>query len=38
MFILDTGDLTNANADYQAYLQWLDEGNEPLPSTDLENA
>ncbi|CAB4144591.1 hypothetical protein UFOVP456_51 [uncultured Caudovirales phage] len=23
-----------ANTDYQAYLKWLDEGNEPLPADD----
>ena len=25
-----------ANTDYQAYLKWLDEGNEPLPADELE--
>jgi len=24
-----------ANVDYQAYLAWLDEGNEPLPADEL---
>lgn len=24
------------NADYQAYLKWLDEGNEPLPADEGE--
>jgi len=23
-----------ANTDYQAYLKWLDEGNEPLPADE----
>jgi hypothetical protein len=23
-----------ANTDYQAYLKWLDEGNEPLPAEE----
>ena len=23
-----------SNADYQAYLKWLDEGNEPLPADE----
>ena len=25
-----------ANTDYQAYLRWLEEGNEPLPAEQLE--
>lgn len=25
-----------ANTDYQAYLKWLDEGNEPLPPDEVE--
>ena len=25
-----------ANTDYQAYLQWLSEGNEPLPADEPE--
>jgi hypothetical protein len=25
-----------ANTDYQAYLAWLDEGNEPLPPDEAE--
>jgi len=25
-----------ANTDYQAYLKWLDEGNEPLPPDEAE--
>ena len=24
-----------ANTDYQAYLKWLDEGNEPLPADEV---
>lgn len=24
-----------ANTDYQAYLKWLSEGNEPLPADDI---
>ena len=24
-----------ANTDYQAYLKWLEEGNEPLPADEL---
>lgn len=24
----------SANADYQAYLRWLEEGNEPLPADE----
>lgn len=30
-FIFDS-----ANTDYQAYLRWLDEGNEPLPADEGE--
>ena len=26
--------LDPANTDYQAYLKWLDEGNEPLPADE----
>ena len=26
-----------ANTDYQAYLKWLDEGNQPLPADDNAN-
>jgi hypothetical protein len=26
-----------ANADYQKYLEWLAEGNEPLPPDELQN-
>ena len=26
-----------ANTDYQAYLKWLEEGNEPLPADDNTN-
>lgn len=26
--------LDPANTDYQAYLKWLEEGNEPLPADD----
>ncbi len=26
-----------ANTDYQAYLKWLDEGNEPLPADEGES-
>lgn len=26
--------LDEANTDYQAYLKWLDEGNEPLPADE----
>lgn len=25
-----------ANTDYQAYLKWLEEGNEPLPPDEVE--
>jgi len=28
--------LDPANTDYQAYLQWLSEGNEPLPADEPE--
>jgi hypothetical protein len=28
--------LNPANTDYQAYLAWLDEGNEPLPPDEAE--
>ena len=27
-----------ANTDYQAYLKWLDEGNEPLPPDEVSDA
>lgn len=27
-----------ANTDYQAYLRWLEEGNEPLPADEPEAA
>ena len=27
-----------ANTDYQAYLRWLEEGNEPLPADEAERA
>lgn len=26
--------MDEANTDYQAYLKWLDEGNEPLPADE----
>lgn len=26
-----------ANTDYQAYLKWLEEGNQPLPADDNAN-
>jgi hypothetical protein len=26
-----------ANTDYQAYLKWLSEGNEPLPADNIES-
>ncbi len=26
-----------ANTDYQAYLRWLEEGNEPLPADEVGN-
>ena len=25
-----------ANTDYQAYLRWLEEGNEPLPADEVD--
>ena len=27
-----------ANTDYQAYLKWLEEGNEPLPADEVSDA
>jgi hypothetical protein len=27
-----------ANTDYQKYLEWLDEGNEPLPPDELDSS
>ena len=27
---------SNENTDYQAYLKWLEEGNEPLPANTTE--
>ena len=27
-----------ANTDYQAYLKWLEEGNEPLPADDTNQS
>ena len=29
--------LDPANTDYQAYLRWLEEGNEPLPADEVSN-